>query len=43
MRFSRTIVLLAISLAASGCSMMEYKPLGKETLKNSQYEYSLVE
>jgi hypothetical protein len=36
MRFSRTIVLLAVSLAASGCSMLEYKPLGKETLKNSQ-------
>jgi hypothetical protein len=35
MRFSRAILLLAVSLAASGCSMMEYKPLGKETLKNS--------
>src|SRR5688572_7370427 len=35
MRFSRTVLLLAVSLAASGCSMMEYKPLGKETLKNS--------
>jgi hypothetical protein len=36
MRFVRTIGLLAVSLAASGCSTMEYKPLGKETLKNSQ-------
>ena len=36
MRFSRTMVLLAVSLAASGCSVVEYKPLGKENLKNSQ-------
>jgi hypothetical protein len=36
MRFSRTILLLAVTLAASGCSMLEYQPLGKETLKNAQ-------
>ena len=36
MRFAKTIILLAVSLAASGCSLLEYKPLGKETLKNSQ-------
>jgi hypothetical protein len=36
MRFTKTIILLAVSLAASGCSLLEYKPLGKETLKNAQ-------
>jgi len=36
MRFTRTIGLLAITLAASGCSVLEYKPVGKETLKNAQ-------
>jgi hypothetical protein len=36
MRFIRTIGLLAITLAASGCSVLEYKPVGKETLKNAQ-------
>ena len=36
MRFVGTIGLLAVILAASGCSMLEFKPLGKETLKNSQ-------
>ena len=30
MRLSKTIPLLAISLAASGCSLLEYKPLGKK-------------
>lgn len=32
----KTITILAFVLAASGCSLLEYKPLGKETLKNSQ-------
>jgi hypothetical protein len=36
MRLAKTITLLAISLAASGCSLLEFKPLGKENLKNSQ-------
>jgi hypothetical protein len=36
MRFANTLGLLAITLAASGCSLLEYKPLGKETLKNSE-------
>jgi hypothetical protein len=36
MRFTKTIGVLAVSLAASGCSLMEFKPLDKETLKNSQ-------
>ena len=36
MRLARTLGLLVITLAASGCSLLEYKPLGKETLKNSQ-------
>ena len=36
MRFAKTVGLLAVTLAASGCSLLEYKPLGKETLKNSQ-------
>jgi hypothetical protein len=35
MKFAKTIIL-AISLAAGGCSVLEYKPLGKETLKNAQ-------
>jgi len=34
MRLLKT-VLLGLALAASGCSMLEYKPLGKEALKNS--------
>jgi hypothetical protein len=28
--------VLAACLAASGCSLLEYQPLGKETLKNAQ-------
>ena len=36
MRFTRTIGLLAITLAASGCSLLDYKAVGKETLKNAQ-------
>jgi hypothetical protein len=36
MRFTKTIGVLAVSLAASGCSLLEYQPLGKENLKNSQ-------
>jgi hypothetical protein len=36
MRFIKTIGVLAVSLAASGCSLLEFKPLDKETLKNSQ-------
>ena len=36
MRFAKTIILLAVSLVASGCSLLDYKPLGKETLKNAQ-------
>ena len=36
MRLVKTITLLAIALAASGCSLLEFKPLGKESLKNSQ-------
>ena len=36
MRLAKTITLLAVSLAASGCSLLEFTPLGKETLKNSQ-------
>ena len=35
MRTLKTI-LLALALAAGGCSTLEYKPLGKESLKNSQ-------
>ena len=35
MRFAKTIIQLAVSLVASGCSLLEYKPLGKETLKNA--------
>jgi hypothetical protein len=35
MKFAKTIIL-AISLAAGGCSVLEYKPLGQETLKNAQ-------
>jgi len=35
MRLAKTIIL-AITLAAGGCSMLEFKQLGKETLKNSQ-------
>ena len=36
MRVANTISLLAVTLAASACSLLEFKPLGKETLKNSQ-------
>ena len=36
MRFTKTIGVLVVSLAASGCSLLEYQPLGKENLKNSQ-------
>lgn len=36
MRFMKMIGLLAVTLVASGCSMLEFKPLGKETLKNAQ-------
>jgi hypothetical protein len=36
MRFTKTIGVLAVSLAASGCSLLEYQPLAKENLKNSQ-------
>ena len=35
MKLAKTIIL-AISLAAGGCSVLEYRPLGKETLKNAQ-------
>src|SRR4030095_13834764 len=35
MRFAKTIILLAVSVVASGCSLVEYKPLGKEPLKNA--------
>ena len=35
MRTLKTI-LLALALAAGGCSTLEYKPLGKESLQNSQ-------
>jgi hypothetical protein len=35
MKFAKTIIL-AISLAAGGCSVLDYKPLGKETLRNAQ-------
>jgi len=35
MKTLRTTVL-ALALAAGGCSVIEYKPLGKEALKNSQ-------
>ena len=35
MRFAKTIIVLAVSLVASGCSLLDYKPLGKETLKNA--------
>ena len=35
MKLAKTIIL-AITLAAGGCSMLEFKQLGKETLKNSQ-------
>jgi hypothetical protein len=35
MRLAKTIIL-AITLAAGGCSMLEFKQLGKETLKNDQ-------
>ncbi|MGH8689422.1 MAG: hypothetical protein ACREUS_00190 [Burkholderiales bacterium] len=35
MRVPKT-VLLALALAAGGCSTLEYKALGKETLKNSE-------
>ena len=35
MRILKTI-LLALTLAAGGCSLLEPKQLGKETLKNSQ-------
>jgi hypothetical protein len=36
MRLAQAITLLAISVAASGCSLLEYQPLNKENLKNSQ-------
>jgi len=35
MKLAKTIIL-AITLAAGGCSVLEFKQLGKETLKNSQ-------
>lgn len=35
MGFARTIIL-GFALAASGCSTIEFKPLGTESLKNSQ-------
>ena len=35
MKLAKTIIL-GLALAAGGCSMMELKPLGTETLKNSQ-------
>jgi hypothetical protein len=35
MKLAKTIIL-ALSVAAGGCSVMEYKPLGKDTLKNAQ-------
>lgn len=35
MKLAKTIIL-AFSLAAGGCSVLEYKPLGKETLRNAQ-------
>jgi len=36
MRFMKMVGLLAVTLVASGCSVLEFKPLGKETLKNAQ-------
>jgi hypothetical protein len=36
MKLAKSIILLAVSLAASGCSLLEFKPLDKEPLKNSQ-------
>jgi hypothetical protein len=36
MKLAKSIILLAVGLAASGCSLLEFKPLDKETLKNSQ-------
>jgi hypothetical protein len=36
MKLAKTITLLAVALAASGCSLLEFKPLSQETLKNSQ-------
>ena len=36
MKLAKTVIVLAVIIAASGCSQMEYKSLaGKETLKNS--------
>jgi hypothetical protein len=35
MKLAKTIIL-ALTLAAGGCSVMEYKPLGKDTLTNAQ-------
>jgi len=35
MKILKTTVL-ALALAAGGCSVLEYKPLGKEALRNSQ-------
>ena len=32
----RTITLLSLTLAASGCALLDFQPLGRETLKNSQ-------
>lgn len=34
MKLAKTIIL-GLALAAGGCSMMQFKPLGKETLKNA--------
>jgi len=35
MRLAKTIIL-GLALTAGGCSMMQFKPLGTETLKNSE-------
>lgn len=35
MKLAKTIILV-FSLAVGGCSVLEYKPLGKETLRNAQ-------
>ena len=32
----RTAVILALGLAAGGCSVIEYKPVAREDLKNAQ-------
>ena len=37
MKLVKTIILaMAMALAAGGCSVLEFKPLGKEPLKNDQ-------